>query len=135
MASEHGEIAGFWPGLWQGFIAPFVFVVSLFKGDLNVYEVHNNCDRSVIRNRRVGRCAGMQILRLADGEERVVLSLHGVWQHKWLLVMRGGKTPSRNGRYLWKPLRFGRATDRERVRNSKVWEPRSCARPGAFSQW
>ena len=42
MASEHGEFAGFGLGLWQGFIAPFVFVASLFKGDLNVYEVHNN---------------------------------------------------------------------------------------------
>jgi len=42
MASEHREFAGFWLGLWQGFIAPFVFVASLFKGDLNVYEVQNN---------------------------------------------------------------------------------------------
>jgi len=42
VAGEHGEIAGFWLGLWQGFIAPFVFVASLFKADLNVYEVHNN---------------------------------------------------------------------------------------------
>ncbi|HYA62642.1 MAG TPA: hypothetical protein VED66_05525 [Candidatus Sulfotelmatobacter sp.] len=42
IAGEHGESAGFWLGLWQGFIAPFVFVASLFKGDLNVYEVHNN---------------------------------------------------------------------------------------------
>ena len=25
-ANEHSEIAGFWLGLWQGFIAPFVFV-------------------------------------------------------------------------------------------------------------
>ena len=40
-ASEHG-IAGFWLGLWQGFIAPFVFVASLFKTNLNIYEVHNN---------------------------------------------------------------------------------------------
>ena len=37
-----GRAAGFWLGLWQGFIAPFVFVVSLFKSDLNIYEVHNN---------------------------------------------------------------------------------------------
>jgi hypothetical protein len=36
------SIAGFWQGLWQGFIAPFVFVISLFKSDLNIYEVHNN---------------------------------------------------------------------------------------------
>ena|SRR5271170_4377149 len=41
-ASEHGGVAGFWMGLWQGFIAPFVFVASLFKSDLNIYEVHNN---------------------------------------------------------------------------------------------
>jgi hypothetical protein len=40
-ASEHG-VAGFWLGLWQGFIAPFVFVASLFKSNLSIYEVHNN---------------------------------------------------------------------------------------------
>jgi hypothetical protein len=39
---EHDGIAGFWLGLWQGFIAPFVFVASLFKGSLGIYEVHNN---------------------------------------------------------------------------------------------
>jgi hypothetical protein len=41
-ASEHGRVAGFWLGLWQGSIAPVVFVVSLFKSDLGIYEVHNN---------------------------------------------------------------------------------------------
>jgi len=41
-ASEHGRVAGFWLGLWQGFIAPLVFVVSLFRRDLSIYEVHNN---------------------------------------------------------------------------------------------
>jgi hypothetical protein len=40
--SEHGGVAGFWLGLWQGFIAPFAFLVSLFKSNLNIYEVHNN---------------------------------------------------------------------------------------------
>ena len=40
-ANEKGSTAGFWLGLWQGFIAPFVFVVSLFKTDLSIYEVHN----------------------------------------------------------------------------------------------
>ena len=39
---EHGRVAGFWLGLWQGFIAPFVFVASLFKSNLNIYEVRNN---------------------------------------------------------------------------------------------
>jgi hypothetical protein len=38
----HDQVAGFWQGLWQGFIAPFVFVISLFKSGLNIYEVHNN---------------------------------------------------------------------------------------------
>ena len=41
-ASDHGVVAGFWLGLWHGFIAPFVFVVSLFKHNLSIYEVHNN---------------------------------------------------------------------------------------------
>ena len=27
-ASEHGAVARFWLGIWHGFIAPFVFVVS-----------------------------------------------------------------------------------------------------------
>ena len=41
-ASEGGVVAGFWLGLWHGFIAPFVFVASLFKSNLSIYEVHNN---------------------------------------------------------------------------------------------
>jgi hypothetical protein len=41
-ASEHYAVAGFWLGIWQGFIAPFVFVASLFTSNLNIYEVHNN---------------------------------------------------------------------------------------------
>jgi hypothetical protein len=40
--SQHDVVAGFWLGLWQGFIAPILFVVSLFKTNLNIYEVHNN---------------------------------------------------------------------------------------------
>jgi hypothetical protein len=41
-ASAHYGVAGFWLGLWQGFIAPFVFVASLVKSGLSIYEVHNN---------------------------------------------------------------------------------------------
>ena len=41
-ATAHDGVAGFWLGLWQGFIAPFVFVASLFKSTLGIYEVHNN---------------------------------------------------------------------------------------------
>ncbi len=36
------SVAGFWLGLWQGFIAPFVFLISLFRSGVNIYEVHNN---------------------------------------------------------------------------------------------
>lgn len=38
----NNSVAGFWLGLWQGFMAPFVFVISLFFHGLNIYEVHNN---------------------------------------------------------------------------------------------
>ena len=42
-AGEHGIVAGFWLGLWQGFIAPpIVFVLSLFKSNLGIYKIHNN---------------------------------------------------------------------------------------------
>jgi len=40
--NDHGTVAGFWQGIWHGFIAPFVFVASLFKLNLTIYEVHNN---------------------------------------------------------------------------------------------
>jgi len=41
-ASEHSGVAGFWLGLWQGFVAPFAFIASLIKSNLSIYEVHNN---------------------------------------------------------------------------------------------
>jgi hypothetical protein len=39
---EEGNVAGFWQGLWQGFISPFTFLISLFSDTVHVYEVHNN---------------------------------------------------------------------------------------------
>jgi hypothetical protein len=36
-----GDVAGFWQGLWHGFIALFTFVVSLFSDGVRMYEVHN----------------------------------------------------------------------------------------------
>jgi hypothetical protein len=39
---ESGKVAGFWQGLWHGFISPFAFVVSLFSDSVGIYEVHNN---------------------------------------------------------------------------------------------
>ena len=40
--AESGDVAGFWLGLWHGFIAPVTFVISLFTDNVNLYEVHNN---------------------------------------------------------------------------------------------
>lgn len=40
--NDHNVVAGFWRGLWHGFIAPIVFVPSLFTSTLTIYEVHNN---------------------------------------------------------------------------------------------
>lgn len=40
--NQKGQIAGFWPGFWHGLTAPIAFFISLFKDDVNVYEVHNN---------------------------------------------------------------------------------------------
>jgi hypothetical protein len=34
--------AGFWLGLWQGFIVPVTFVISLFTDDVSIYEVKNS---------------------------------------------------------------------------------------------
>ncbi|HYN30919.1 MAG TPA: hypothetical protein VES95_13780 [Dermatophilaceae bacterium] len=33
--------AGFWLGLWHGFITPVTFLVSLFDSDVSIYEVRN----------------------------------------------------------------------------------------------
>src|SRR5262249_38955212 len=40
--NDLGTVAGFWQRMWQGFIAPFVFVASLLKSNLTIYEAHNN---------------------------------------------------------------------------------------------
>jgi hypothetical protein len=40
--NEMGEVAGFWKGLWQGFIAPITFIISLFNDNVHLYEVHNS---------------------------------------------------------------------------------------------
>ena len=42
LEDEKGNIAGFWRGFWHGLIAPFTFLISLFKDNIGVYETHNN---------------------------------------------------------------------------------------------
>jgi hypothetical protein len=41
-APPEGDVAGFFMGLWHGFIAPITFFISLFTDNVNLYEVHNN---------------------------------------------------------------------------------------------
>lgn len=38
----HEESAGFFMGLWHGFIALFTFIGSLFIDNLGIYEINNN---------------------------------------------------------------------------------------------
>jgi hypothetical protein len=40
--NQDGKVAGFLPGLWQGFIALFTFIISLFTDNVTIYEIHNN---------------------------------------------------------------------------------------------
>ena len=37
-----GNIAGFWAGVWHGFIIVITFIVSLFTKDVGLYEVTNS---------------------------------------------------------------------------------------------
>ena len=37
-----GRTAGFFLGLWHGFISPVTFIVSVFTRNVRLYEVHNN---------------------------------------------------------------------------------------------
>jgi hypothetical protein len=36
-----GNVAGFFSGLWHGFISPVTFVISVFSKSIRFYEVHN----------------------------------------------------------------------------------------------
>jgi len=41
-AARAGHPAGFWLGVWHGFISPVTFIISLFNHNVGIYEVHNN---------------------------------------------------------------------------------------------
>jgi hypothetical protein len=41
-AGVDGDVAGFWKGLWHGFIVLFTFIVSLFSDSVGIYESHNS---------------------------------------------------------------------------------------------
>jgi len=41
-AAADGHTAGFFLGLWHGFISPVTFVISVFTRNVRLYEVHNN---------------------------------------------------------------------------------------------
>ena len=37
-----GKTAGFFFGLWHGFISPVTFIISVFSKNVRLYEVHNS---------------------------------------------------------------------------------------------
>lgn len=39
---SEGHIAGFFLGLWHGFISPVTFIISIFTKSVRLYEVHNS---------------------------------------------------------------------------------------------
>ena len=41
-AGANNVVAGFWCGLWHGFICLFTLIASLFSKSVTIYEVHNN---------------------------------------------------------------------------------------------
>jgi hypothetical protein len=41
-ADKTGDVAGFFSGLWHGFISLFTFILSFFSDNIRMYEVHNN---------------------------------------------------------------------------------------------
>ena len=40
-AYDRQSPAGFFTGIWHGWIAPFSLIVGLFSGDIRIYEPHN----------------------------------------------------------------------------------------------
>ncbi|WP_151082450.1 hypothetical protein [Nocardioides cynanchi] len=42
VAGTGQDLAGFWPGLWHGFILPVSLIISWFNSSVGIYEVHNN---------------------------------------------------------------------------------------------
>ena len=41
-ADADGRTAGFFLGLWHGFISPVTFIISIFSRNVRLYEVHNS---------------------------------------------------------------------------------------------
>ncbi|HWS28550.1 MAG TPA: hypothetical protein VN512_00415 [Clostridia bacterium] len=41
-ANSETKAAGFFMGIWHGWIAPISLIVSIFNKDIGIYEVYNN---------------------------------------------------------------------------------------------
>jgi hypothetical protein len=41
-AGGNDTVAGFWRGVWHGFICFFTLIASAFSNSVTIYEVHNN---------------------------------------------------------------------------------------------
>lgn len=40
-SASTGDEAGFFSGIWHGWIAPFSLIISIFNKDISIYEVYN----------------------------------------------------------------------------------------------
>ncbi len=40
-ASSYDDPAGFFMGVWHGWIAPVSLIIALFRNSVTIYEVHN----------------------------------------------------------------------------------------------
>ena len=36
------KLAGFFSGIWHGWVAPISLIISIFNKDIGIYEIHNN---------------------------------------------------------------------------------------------
>jgi len=41
VANSGPAVAGFWSGLWHGMICVITLIISIFRGDVSIYEIHN----------------------------------------------------------------------------------------------
>lgn len=41
-SNSYTHIAGFFTGIWHGWIAPFTLIYSIFDHNIGIYEIYNN---------------------------------------------------------------------------------------------
>jgi len=69
----------------RGFIAPCVgLLIGLITDAPKAHR--ETAERKSLKLALMSGCTPLPILRLTDGEKRVLQSVHGMWQHERLLI-------------------------------------------------